>query len=189
MIKDNKILKTILYKIYKFDEWHLIPLEDRKYVSDVVNTINKKDDIRTVLEIGCGLGDIVRNVYGKKCVGYDVSESVISAARLLSHRTKFFVGTFDKIFHKKIDCLITVNFIHGIPTEELREIYKEFFINNRVKYLVLDTVVSKKYSFNHKLEELLDDNWEIDKKIGKYQADMGTRNVYIMKNKKYLNYN
>ena len=55
-----------LYKIFGFGEWHLIPYEDKEYAQDVVQQLNKylegiNEDVY-IVEVGCGLGDIIKRI-------------------------------------------------------------------------------------------------------------------------------
>lgn len=127
MFRDNKIIRKMLSKCFKFGEWHLIPLSEKKYAQDIIRILNENYDIVSVVEIGCGLGDILSNLKGKKCVGIDTSKEVIYAAKILSPKIEYHIGSFSQLQHKKIDCLITVNFIHMIPSKDLKNIYRDFF--------------------------------------------------------------
>lgn len=180
-IKTHYVLKQLLYYIYHFDKWHLYKLDNKKYVEDIIEYVNSTKDIQSVLEIGCGLGDIIGNLKAKKCMGLDTSPQAVKAAKLLFPKTNFLVGSFEQISHKKIDCLITVNFMHGIPKIDLQKYYADFCKKNYVRYIIFDSVVSKRYEHSHKAEDILGENWILEKHIGRYAADGGYRKINVYK--------
>lgn len=62
----GKMYYKLLYKIFNFDEWHVSVIGERPYAMEVVKYINRflRENTeykrgRKVVEIGCGLGDIV----------------------------------------------------------------------------------------------------------------------------------
>lgn len=177
----DMILKKVLYYIYKFDKWHLYSTDVKPYIVDIINVIKQHNDIKTIVEIGCGLGGIIGSLNNKKCVGIDLSPEVIKAARILHPKTRFFVGGFDRVSHKRIDCLITVNFMHAINPVDLKAYYDRLFAENRIKYVVFDSVKSPKYKYNHIASEILGDGWEKQLLIGKYPADRGIRYIELYK--------
>lgn len=177
MFNIDMLLKKILFYIYKFDKWHLYSVDSKYYVKDIINILQKHKDISSVLEIGCGLGDIVGNLKDKKCVGIDLSPEVIRAARLLHPKTKFFVGSFENVSRKKIDCLITVNFMHAIEPNQLKEYYRNFFLQNRIKYVVFDSVASPAYQYNHLASKMFGDLYKKKKSIGRYRVARGIRTI------------
>lgn len=180
-LKSHYVLKQILYYIFHFDKWHLYKFEDKKYVEDIIKFVNSDHSIHTVVEIGCGLGDIVGNIRCKNRLGIDISKQAIKAAKILFPSAKFAAGTFDKVKNKKIDCLITVNFMHEISPEILQKYYKDFCHYNKVKYIIFDSVVSKRYEYNHKAEEILGQDWKLIKKLGRYTANCGYRIIAVYK--------
>src|SRR6476661_7699197 len=70
--------------IYRFDKWHVSSIDQRKYAQDIIFYCNKKDDKHSFVEIGCGLGDILRNVKYKTKKGLDADANVLKAASLLA---------------------------------------------------------------------------------------------------------
>lgn len=185
MYNTNMLLKKILFHIYKFDKWHLYSIDSKLYVKDIINVLQEHKDINSVVEIGCGLGDIIGNLKGKKCVGVDLSQEVVKAACLLHPKTKFFVGGFESISHKKIDCLITVNFMHSIEPEQLKKYYRIFFQQNKVRYIVFDSVVSPDYQYNHLASKMVGDLYKKKKTIGRYKVSRGMRIIDLYEKREY----
>lgn len=156
LFKRTKYIK--LQKKYGFDEWHITPYELRPYAYCLVGFLNSLQRINNVVEVGCGLGDIIRNINAPCKYGYDISMSVINCAKQIdsNHRggkTTFICGGFEDVkeFDKPIDVLITVNFIHNIPIKDLEFYYKRIFKINNVKGIVFDSVEADGYKYNHEL--------------------------------------
>lgn len=141
---------------FSFGEWHLEPYELRPYAFDIKNYVNKLGNKELcVCEIGCGLGDIIRNIHAKRRIGVDISKEAINCARYLSRwgGLEYYVGSFDDVGEivgeEHIDVLITVNFIHNIEPSVLRSYYESIFSKKKVRYVILDTIDSKGYLYFH----------------------------------------
>ena len=176
-------LKELYFKYlqcrYRFSEWHITPINFRPYAIGILEYLNKQPK-KKVVEIGCGLGEIVGNLSGCERVGLDLDAGVIKAAGRLYRNTNFVVGTFENVKNQKIDYLITVNFIHGIPSEELKEKYRYLCMNNDIKHIILDITDSPNYQYIHDVHYLFDDlGYTIKKRLKRYQVINGGRWIYI----------
>jgi hypothetical protein len=108
-----------------------------------------------VVEVGCGLGDIISRVNAVDRFGIDADSRVIRAARFL-HRGRGFwhQGDGDCVQRivsqeRTIDCLIMVNWIHNLSPERLSELLLPLL--PRTRYLILDAIdVDGPNSYRHK---------------------------------------
>ncbi|MBD5549022.1 MAG: methyltransferase domain-containing protein [Lachnospiraceae bacterium] len=165
---------------YMFQHWHTTPINFRPYAIGIVNYLNKQRK-KKVVEIGCGLGEIVGNITNCERMGVDVDTNVIKVAKKLYRKTNFEVGTFENIRNQKIDYLITVNFIHRIPSELLKEKYSYLCRNNDIRHIVLDIVDSPEYQFNHDIDYLSKElGYRVKKRLHRYQVTNGSRWIYIL---------
>lgn len=153
----ERLRLKVIHKKFRFDSWHYDNgwhCRPYKHVAvDVANSI----DIDTVVEVGCGLGDIISRIDAKHCFGYDLDASVIAAARQSSGRkVVFHIGSFDSIAIEKMDLLIMINWIHNMPPEKLAAVLNMAL--SRTKFLLLDHIHSRAtgYKFSHNFQELLD---------------------------------
>lgn len=158
---NQKLFYLILHKIYKFDEWHLTPADERPYAECIIRKINsilQKEKINgEIIEIGCGLGDIIANIsnsYGARS-GYDISKNVIKAARVAHPTVRFKHGSFTDIVNRKIGLAIAVNFFQTIDDESLRTMLDVFTTTNDVDRILLDTVPSPPYEYAHNYDEIM----------------------------------
>ena len=98
----------------------------------------------SVVEVGCGLGDILSRVRARKRFGFDIDSSAIRAARILHPgRTHWINGDAGAIESNlppglRIDCLIMVNWIHNLSPEQLAA--SVLPILPRARYVLLDSV-------------------------------------------------
>lgn len=181
-------LKAIYFKYlqhrYLFQEWHITPINFRPYAIGIVDYLNKQPK-KKVVEIGCGLGEIIGNCKDCERQGLDLDEEVIKAAGRLYRNTHFCVGTFENIVDEQIDYLITVNFIHAIAPEELKRDYQYLCENNDIKNIVLDITDSPNYQYVHNVRYLFDGlGYMVKKRLKRYQVINGTRWIYILEKAK-----
>lgn len=161
----ERLFRRVLLFIFKFDKWHINTLAERSYANDIIKYVNsRKDGLKeSIVEIGCGLGDIIRNVEYKKRVGCDMDANVLRAATFLSKlylngTVSFEVFEFpNSTLNGKHDVLILVNWIHHIAPEVLRTKLEEYFTNhlNTNGELIIDTVHNKGYKYNHSIDFLV----------------------------------
>ncbi len=155
------LIKSLYYRLlgvfFKFDSWHArTPYECRTYkkiVVDLVNGLSKK----SVVEIGCGLGEVISRVHAERKYAYDKDQSVINAASFLhSHGTVFRTGTFHNldIGESPIDVIITVNVLCNMAPHQAKECLMALLSRIRPTYLVLDSVVGD-YGLRHDYARLL----------------------------------
>lgn len=85
-----------LQKKYGFYEWNTSPFELRKYIQDVAEYINA-DDPKCVIDIGCGLGELLRNIKAEQRIGIDLGEADIETAIFLDKggAISYEQGSFD----------------------------------------------------------------------------------------------
>jgi cyclopropane fatty-acyl-phospholipid synthase-like methyltransferase len=159
-----RILRYVLYKIFKFDKWHLSTFQERSYAKSIVSYLNVNASSKrlSMVEIGCGLGDIIRRIKIKNKLGLDVDEKALKAAKLISYlQVKFnikyelFVFPTSSLFGL-YDVIIMVNWIHNIEPKELKEKLEEYFFNNLNSNgeIIIDTVQDKEYRYNHSITYL-----------------------------------
>lgn len=148
---------------FNFDPWHRSPKELRPYTMDMISYLNSQIGIKdTVVEVGCGIGEIVNNLRCDNLYGYDMSREVVEAARYLDKkkRVHYDVGTFEDIVGLNIDFFIAVNFVQDIDPATLKEAFRHICENNSVRNIVVDTFgIEKKY--NHDYASVLPENYKL----------------------------
>jgi hypothetical protein len=181
----DKLFRILLYYIFRFDKWHISVLGEKRYAMEIIRYCNSLKRDKQVLEIGCGLGDILRNVESFRSFGYDRDVNALKAAVFLSLFRPGRVSFKSHVFPKdeitgKYDVIILVNWIHGIEPSVLRENLHSLFSFNLTTngIIIIDTVHEERYMYNHNID-LLTDGIDCDlEKLGVFNH---LREVWIIK--------
>ena len=130
-----------LQKVYHFDPWHISPYELRRYLQAVAEYMNGKAPA-VVVDVGCGLGELLRHTKAKVKIGYDVCEDTLGAARALSRGDiEYRLGSFDEMaVDRPVDYLVTLGFMHGSREEAWRPCYHDIAARNDIRHFIVDTV-------------------------------------------------
>lgn len=145
---------TLLQRKYRFDVWHAAtPYEARSYKKTVVELASKLG-VDSVVEIGCGLGEILSRVDSKIKFGVDRELAVINAANhLYKKQCKFYnidLNDFIEEFpHEKFELLIMINWVHEIPWVELKQKIDDIQAKFCNKFLLIDAVNNSVEGFQH----------------------------------------
>jgi len=156
----KKIYINILWLFYNFDRWHVSSIfECRTYKSIVVNAVNKLNP-KTVVELGCGLGEIISRINSINKFGIDIDQKIINAAKCLyGKRGSFYKGGFDKVIsfnQDNIDVLVMCNWIHNICQEELRSEIHKLLNRKTIRYIIADSIEEMVigYRYKHNIGDL-----------------------------------
>lgn len=85
-----------LSKRYHFDSWHTSPYELRKYIQVAAEYMNA-NHAEVVVDIGCGLGEMLHHINAKVKIGFDIHEEPIRAAKMLSKdNSTYYVAVLTK---------------------------------------------------------------------------------------------
>lgn len=158
----KRIYFNFLRKKYNFDAWHASsPIESKPYKRQVIELVN---DYRksNILEIGCGLGEILAELKSPNRVGVDYDKEVINAANhLFGKNIKFLDHDFNKIDSidlpfKEIDFLLLINWTHEMPWSTIEK--KINLLNSQypIGRILIDTIKEghSDYPYHHKVEDL-----------------------------------
>jgi SAM-dependent methyltransferase len=145
-----------LRRVFGFDAWHVSAAYScRPYKRSVVELVNSLRPV-TVVEVGCGLGDILSRVNAAERFGFDIDTAVIRAARFLHPgAARWIRGDTSSISlaipeERRIDCLIMVNWIHTLSPQQLAACILPLL--PRTGYLILDAIDPdgpSSYRFKH----------------------------------------
>jgi hypothetical protein len=186
----EKYFRILLWKIFKFEKWHISLLSQRKYAQDVISFANTQN-INSIVEIGTGLGDIIRNIYATNKHCLDIDENVLKANQFLSffsnkgYRNISFeqFDIYKNNLNDKYDLLIMVNWIHNIEQEVLKKSFSEFITQNLNNngYLIFDILENKSYKYNHSVKNLLEGIENIEILISDKQYEYNRKLIYVRK--------
>jgi SAM-dependent methyltransferase len=145
-----------LQERFAFDPWHVkSPFPRRPYKARVVTLVNSFAP-QTVVEIGCGLGEILSRIEAQHRFGFDLEAAVIAAAdHQHGARATFRAGDLRRpeeiagIVNRPIDVLVAVNWPHIYPFEEFESAVAELGALVPVSILVMDTIHPERSGYEH----------------------------------------
>lgn len=159
------IMRICLWCFFKFDLWHTKSLSGKKYIRRILEYIRMEHQgdyyFDNILEIGCGLGDIVLHIPAKQKFCFDSSLRVLKALVFLT-KIRFLKNIYVKCcvfpfdLDRVYDMIIMVNWPHLISPYILKERISVFFENHLSHrgILIIDTVGAEGYCNNHNIEYL-----------------------------------
>jgi SAM-dependent methyltransferase len=182
----RRLERRLLQRVYGFDRWH-VGHAGEPYGADIVRYLNQwaEADRQAVVDIGCGLGDIIRHLHFRTPLGLDRDPRVLAAARLLSvfrrrPGLKFEVFEFPEAqLSGEYNAIIMINWIHEIEPSTLRQTVHRYF-EEHLRHggcLVLDTVQDSAYTYNHEVGSLAPHGALIDR-LGRYARN---RDVWVVR--------
>lgn len=165
----SKAVRIFLRLFFKFDWWHTSPLENRKYASDIIAEVNNYEHKGVVVEVGCGLGDIIGNLKFQRKFFFDVSENALNAARFMQrfrrvdsdNQFKVF-NLFEDVINESIKCdvIIIVNWIHAFESAILAPAFHRIVEKNMKSgsTLVFDLLPPEAgHLHHHQISDLIND--------------------------------
>jgi uncharacterized UPF0146 family protein len=180
----------ILQKIFGFHKWHMTPVEQRPYGMEIIKWCNRLlargigANSGKVIEVGCGLGDIVAKIKTKNSnkVGYDIDEKVIKAAKIIHPGIKFQVDSFaPDIRGERILIFIAVNFLYALDSKTVKKEFKKLLTDNDVKYIITETMypITPNYPNSHDMDKVLGSDYTCIKKRGFPAAEHSRRYILL----------
>src|SRR3989339_132225 len=160
--------RCLLRLRYGFDAWHCIPYEAKYYAAAVVELARALPEPRRgrVLDLGCGLGDLLRRLPFTERLGWDPDPRVIAAASLLGIWGDH-AGTGDLSFHTRnldvdlppgrFDLVLALNWLHDLPPAEAEALVRRICDQHLAPHglLCLDVVEAPGYPYHHRPAALL----------------------------------
>lgn len=150
----------ILQLIYGFDRWHVVCGYHRvEYKKALIEKINSKE-YEVVLEVGCGLADILTRLKAPRKIGIDIDHKVIRAANFIHPKLYLVVGNFIEdceliiasMDYVKLDAVIFANWVHSIPFDQFIKIINILKNDNKYLDIYIDIIEvhAREYKYHHK---------------------------------------
>lgn len=170
----------LLQKKYNFDSWHISPYELREYAQAVAEYVSNKDcKDGLVIDLGCGLGEVIANIKQDKRIGYDVNKTLIELAPSLHKKENitFRNGTFDEICDDyqsgtKVAYFITLAFMQGSTEDKWKDLYHKVAKHFDVEHFLIDTHkegVNNAHRLNFK--KILPENYILEERMGPFLSE------------------
>lgn len=179
----KRTIRKMLRYCFGYDKWQDSPINERPYALWILKNIDSiisTDYNCCIVEVGCGLGDIISGLYSEnaQCYGFDVSLEVIRAARFLHRKVSFEVGTIEDVELGEIDVFIMVNFTHNIPDYLLKKAVDSLKEKNKIGYFIIDTFINNADNYiygNHDCKEIFGEEYCLIKKSRGFNASKRNR--------------
>jgi len=163
-LKSERALRQAMRLAFGFDRWHISTLQERQYAQDIIIYLNGRagNQGQTMVEIGCGVGDILRHARYQERVGLDTDLGALRAARfltclLLQGSVRYSEFRFpDQSLHGVFDVIVMVNWIHHIAPEVLSA-HLSMYLTEQLRpggEIIIDTVQDPAYRFRHSIAKL-----------------------------------
>ena len=154
--------RRLLCALLGIERWHAGGEQRHPYRQEILRRLHARAP-GSMLEIGCGLGDILCRVPAPRRLGGDVSARVLWAARLshplqwLARGARFATMRLGDPVPGRFDAVVCVNFIHIIPPADLQAALSTLVRDNLAPggLLVFDVVQNPQYRYNHDATSLL----------------------------------
>ncbi|MBQ2934649.1 MAG: class I SAM-dependent methyltransferase [Lachnospiraceae bacterium] len=167
-------LKRLYYKSlrkkYQFDPWHDSPYELRKYAQATAEYINRHG-ADTVVDIGCGLGEVLRNISAPQRIGLDECGICIEVAKKLdkTKRIQYVQGSFNDLkVQDTIDYVITLGFMHGSREDIWKSAYHRCASENDAKAFIVDVLPESDSTYCLDFSLILPENYVLKEKMGPF---------------------
>ena len=158
-------MPLVLLRVYfQYNSWHDSLFIQRRYAQKIVSHLNKRMVRNSVLEIGCGTGDILRRLNYANKTGLDYEQGALNALNFLSYLKNvggyISIKKFDFLSDEvngKYDVIILCNWIHEIEPSVLKFKISQIFKNNLNDNgeIILDVLENLEYKYNHSIIDLI----------------------------------
>lgn len=145
-----------LQEQFGFNAWHVkSPFARRPYKRRVVAMVESFAP-ETVVEIGCGLGEILARTSARHRFGFDQEAAVVAAAaHLHASVASFHTGDLNRpeeiaqIVNRPIDVLVAVNWPHILPMDDIVNGLSGLAAHVPVSILIIDTIRPERAGYEH----------------------------------------
>lgn len=169
-----------LQKKYDFYDWHVSPYELRGYAQATAKYVtehNKEDGL--VIDLGCGMGEVISHIKGSKKIGYDLDKLIIDVAKKVHSKAnvEFRPGSFDElcdasVAKMNINYLLTLGFMHGSTEDKWVDYYHNIANKHDISHIVVDVIPSG-VNGSHQLDftKILPSNYHLEDRLGPFLSD------------------
>lgn len=118
-----------------------------EYKSDFINNYIKDNNIKSLVEYGCGDGNQLSLIKCDKIIGVDVSETAIKKCKNLIPTGDFIWLNDGKFITEKTDLLLSLDVIYHLIEDDVYDNYIQNIVNHGSDHLI---IYSANYESNEK---------------------------------------
>lgn len=171
--------------------------EIAKYKANIINEFISKNEIRTIIDLGCGDGNQIRYLNVSNYFGFDVSKTAIEICKkkYTIDKSKRFYLFKNKIFQQivteyKPELSLSLDVIYHLVEDKIFENYINDLFDGASKYVIIFSTNNDKYQEaihhrNRKFEDYINKNilgWHLYRFIeNKYKGENSSADFYIYK--------
>jgi len=145
----------LVWLVYRFDRWHATaPICCRPYKAQVVDLASSLRP-ESVLEIGCGLGEIVSRIDSPRRFGADIDRGVLRAAAALHGGVRYAAASLEDsqglgaLTGGRAEVLVMVNWPHTVAFDVLAPAITALHDLLGLRYLIMDAIVEGTPGYRH----------------------------------------
>jgi 2-polyprenyl-3-methyl-5-hydroxy-6-metoxy-1,4-benzoquinol methylase len=120
-----------------------MPYSSKECKPEILDWFNSRDDIHTVIDIGCGSGTYPKLLAHKnyKWIGVEIWEPYIERFKLEEFYDKIYVGNFFRFIHKlEGDCIIFGDVLEHMQIEDAKKAIS--LADQKFKHVVISTPIN-----------------------------------------------
>lgn len=112
--------------------------EIAKFKADIINEFIEKNNIKSIIEIGCGDGNQLNMINCDKYIGFDVSDFIINKCKdkFINNPTKQFYKV-SEYNNQKADCSMSLDVIYHCIELDNYENHLKLLFNSSNKYVII----------------------------------------------------
>lgn len=117
-----------------------------EYKSELINDFIKNNNIKSLVEYGCGDGNQLSMIKCEKIIGVDVSKTAIDKCKSLMPNNTFYHLKNDDFINDKTDLLLSLDVIYHLIEDDVYNQYINNIVNHGSAHLII-------YSANYESNE------------------------------------
>lgn len=159
---------------------------------DIINDIISKNNIKSIIDFGCGDGNQIKEINIENYIGIDIAKESINICRMKYNggSKKFYTYKEIDIMNLQAELTMSLDVLYHILEEELYFTYLKNLFSSSSKYVL---IYSSNYDghidghmYTRKFTNIIENmfpNWDLHKKINQIYPKKSSADFYLYKKK------